>query len=113
MDLGIAKHFITTRAFGPGISAAGRMGRQKPRLSAHTSVRECLKKATGWRLIREACMSLPGVRGRAAACAPPPQPPDCRKDVRKWMYEFSLFNADFLNFGVFILGGGRLFLAFA
>jgi hypothetical protein len=35
----------------------------------------------------------------AVAETTPPQPPDCRKDVRKWMYEFSPEAADVRIFG--------------
>jgi hypothetical protein len=49
---------------------------------------------------------------------PPAQPPDCRKDVRKWMYDFSRMYADVRCFGGLRGGGGggrgqRFFLAFA
>jgi hypothetical protein len=44
---------------------------------------------------------------------PEPQPPNCRKDVRKWMYDFSRMYADVRFFGGLRGGGQRFFLAFA
>ena len=42
-----------------------------------------------------------------------PQPPGCRKDVRKWMYEFSRMYADVRFFGGLGGFGPALFSAFA
>ena len=70
-----------------------------PELTCHDVLKLCLPR-----------FPFTGVEGVAFYS---PQPPNCRKDVRKWMYDFSRMYADVRIFGGLRGVGPAIFLAFA